>query len=1214
MKKKILLICTFFIVLAVYTNAKEPDIFYYNSRLGSKQYLKSAGGGMIEFKAVATHRQKFDVLYSFGNDWNVMEQLLQAVDLDALHFLDINQSKMQMISNKDFVEYVNQVLVNEHNELQTPSNKVCVEIKQGYVLEEILKSLSIETINIKPLNRKIKNNYIITLKNGNNLASINVANRLYETGFFVYSEPNFYRTISKSCVYDEYFQEQWYLKNEGQSYGQNYGIEGIDIRFCCAHSKAKGNGIKVAVIDDGVYLEHPDLMDNLLINLGYDATDAYFGGANGSYGGAYNDIRADDHGTKCASVIAAVENDIGMIGVAPQSKIIPIRIFYTVAKNLFENVHMLANENYIISDERIADGINYAWDIAGADVLSCSWMRPNSSVITNSINAATSSGRNGKGCIVVFASGNDTANSNYDMTVKYPSYLDNVLSVGSIDAWGNRSSFSNFGTALNLVAPGERIVTATVPEVKGLNDLYELSGGTSFATPQVAGVAALILSVNPNLTSREVMNIMEKTARKVRSDRYDYKNTPGRPNGTWNIEMGYGLLDACAAVSMAMNIPDTIVIDMSLCYSIESNLYSWDTIKLEKTENVQEARWYLDYIANSYLKPDENGKSFFPLTSYINALSYIPNSTIVYCKVTDNKIYRYNISIVSNNDYLVAEKMLEAATNNKLQNGIVLSDDGKSGILFLANNSGRQRVNFSFLKCHYTIIELSSFANYTIYPNFSNTGNIRELDFQLKESVCKETIKLKVECGNCPEIFTLYLLNIDLLEPEEIIVTNNCTSGTILTVEGGNNCNGLWTKWRDPASNIIPNSDNLTSIEVNTAGTYKLEYYHPDDLEGKAIYIVYIVVKAEDIQQPILEILNATTGFDYWNNRHNGYVGDFCYFGAELKVNSISASNSQYKLFGSLGAKYDGNSDFVWSDMSRLFIFNDNKIYISEYIVCGLKEIKYKIFIEKDGENYCETEIPFHPCDCYSCEALESQFAAMRDAVIMGDMGPLIEQAYYIETKQSTNANGCSFSIRLPKNIEIIGIERDGNVPAVNVLTDTITEHNWGDYYEQDYEEERLFWNVNISSPCNLQRRKASDTFNIRYTNKNGDICERRQIFECLCPYNDKIPIWMLEVAHNYKDPFLTQLFVTALYVATPPPGVALGRGIMSEISMSPIYFETYDIFGNYLEEVYSSPFHFVGIQSSFDFSVANYTTGIYYLVLRVENEIVATALFNVAR
>lgn len=106
--------------------------------------------------------------------------------------------------------------------------------------------------------------------------------------------------------------------------------------------------------------------------------------------------------------------------------------------------------------------------------------------------------------------------------------------------------FPNFGTQLDVVAPGSSILSTTP------NNQTASWDGTSMATPHVAGVAALILSVNPCLTAQQVRDIIEQTAQKVGG--YSYTTTSGRPNGIWNNEMGYGLVDAHAAVLMAQSM------------------------------------------------------------------------------------------------------------------------------------------------------------------------------------------------------------------------------------------------------------------------------------------------------------------------------------------------------------------------------------------------------------------------------------------------------------------------------------------------------------------------------------------------------------------------------------------------------------------------------------------------------------------------------------
>ena len=254
----------------------------------------------------------------------------------------------------------------------------------------------------------------------------------------------------------------------------------------------------------------------------------------------YTGLVDSNHGTRCAGIIGAVkDNEIGLAGVAPNCKLMSI-------SNSFEVTPFL--------QMKIADGMDWAWQ-NGADIISNSWYSPICYTgIDEAINNAVTQGRNGKGCVVVFASGNANTASVY-----YPANLPNVIAVGAIDYDGNRAFFSNYGSTLDIVAPGVNISTTKGPKAplqyhphpeEYLDTIYRrFFGGTSAACPHVSGVAALILSVNPYLSGQQVRDIIESTAQKVGG--YNYQNTLNRPNGTWHAEMGYGLVDAYAAVVAA---------------------------------------------------------------------------------------------------------------------------------------------------------------------------------------------------------------------------------------------------------------------------------------------------------------------------------------------------------------------------------------------------------------------------------------------------------------------------------------------------------------------------------------------------------------------------------------------------------------------------------------------------------------------------------------
>ena len=160
-------------------------------------------------------------------------------------------------------------------------------------------------------------------------------------------------------------------------------------------------------------------------------------------------------------------------------------------------------------------------------------------IITDAIDNALTNGRNNKGCVVVFAVGNDSIAS-----VSFPANcVSEILTVGAIDNLGNKADFSNYGIELDVVAPGVNIYSL-LPYNFARFDM-----GTSFAAPHVAGIAALVLELNKDLSGRQVCNIIERSTTRIGS--FQYINQIGR-DYPWNQFYGYGLVDALKAV---MNTP-----------------------------------------------------------------------------------------------------------------------------------------------------------------------------------------------------------------------------------------------------------------------------------------------------------------------------------------------------------------------------------------------------------------------------------------------------------------------------------------------------------------------------------------------------------------------------------------------------------------------------------------------------------------------------------
>ncbi len=354
--------------------------------------------------------------------------------------------------------------------------------------------------------------YILSIQNSSFESSVAASNYFYETQKFEEVDPAFMFDFKPSSIpNDPMFSQQWGLKNNSYS--------DIDINATAAWDITRGAGVKVAVVDQGIDPDHNDLKANFH-TLSYDAQ-------SGKSPSVF--VSGNTHGTHVAGTVAAVwNNNLQVVGVAPEAKIVRV-----------------SHDLYLSStfSAELADGISWAWK-NGADVITNSWgdqggayyNRMHSTILEQAITDAMTKGRNGLGCVVTFAAGN------YSGVMDYPgNFHDDILTVGSIDSNGSRSSFSGYGTKLDVVAPGNNILS-TLP-----NNSTGSKNGTSMATPHVAGIAALVISNNPTLTRLQVVTAIEKSAKKVGS--YTYSTTSGRPNGTWNNQMGYGLVNAYAALN-----------------------------------------------------------------------------------------------------------------------------------------------------------------------------------------------------------------------------------------------------------------------------------------------------------------------------------------------------------------------------------------------------------------------------------------------------------------------------------------------------------------------------------------------------------------------------------------------------------------------------------------------------------------------------------------
>ncbi len=284
---------------------------------------------------------------------------------------------------------------------------------------------------------------------------------------------------------DFYWSSLWGLENSGQTYAGQAGHVGADIDVLDAWERSQGAGVTVAVVDTGINAEHVDLAGQLAGNAteaggtpGVDDDGNGFVDDTGGWDFVTGDNLPQDghgHGTHVSGTIAAVgANGVGVIGVAPGAKVLPLRA-------------LADNGSGFMS--WIAAAFDYAGDM-GVPIVNASLGGDYSITLENAIAEHPNT-------LYVVAAGNDDVDN--DAGPPYASYpcalpQANLLCVGASDNRDQPASFSNYGaTTVDLFAPGVGIISTH----KGSSTAYTLMNGTSMAAPHVAGAAALALAANP---------------------------------------------------------------------------------------------------------------------------------------------------------------------------------------------------------------------------------------------------------------------------------------------------------------------------------------------------------------------------------------------------------------------------------------------------------------------------------------------------------------------------------------------------------------------------------------------------------------------------------------------------------------------------------------------------------------------------------------------
>lgn len=464
----------------------------------------------------------------------------------------------------------------------------------------------------------------VTTATGRN--PIKTANLAAARGDVEYAEPNLVRQLQRFAFKpaDEWFSKQWHLHaplNEAEL------VAGACIAAPDAWEITRGSrDIVIAVADDAFDLTHPD----------FQGADKVVGRLNAfeSNGNVYftDDVLpkpGDYHGTPCAGVALAEINGQGTVGVAPGCAFLAVRFPLS-----FDDAAMIQ------LFERIS---------READVVSCSWgvgptNAPMSRAFSEKISILVQSGgRRGKGLVICVAAGNsncpvkDLDNTRtyeyidgWGMRRSYSGPIDrwiaahpDVITISGCTSLKTRAAYSSWGREISVCAPTDNWHDLTYAKLPGLgvvttdNEGYgartdftpgsrytERFGGTSSATPTVAGVCGLVLSRNPNLTALQVKQILEKTADKdLKIESETPVNEPGDfDHNGFSLWYGYGKVNAFKAVKAAISDPE-IIIEQEIHPALEiPDVGSPVTSNLEISQNgdIREIRISVD-ITHTYI-------------------------------------------------------------------------------------------------------------------------------------------------------------------------------------------------------------------------------------------------------------------------------------------------------------------------------------------------------------------------------------------------------------------------------------------------------------------------------------------------------------------------------------------------------------------------------------------------------------------------------------
>lgn len=477
--------------------------------------------------------------------------VFKCIDKDSRNVVGLRNKVRREFSEEEKVAFAGRVLKDKTTGIVVIyTENFFIKFKEDVTLERCQEIILAHHLHNKQALSFAKNAFFVRAKEGTGQAVFAIAEQLLALEEVEYCHPELVRERKSKAIFDL----QWHLKPS--TIEGNEIIQHVHVEEAWQHTE--GENVVIAVIDDGVDMSHEEFRGKIVAprDTILDLDDA-------------NPKRPrENHGTACAGVACAA-GEHSASGVAPRALLMPIR---------FGGLGSLAEAKA------------FAWAADnGADVISCSWgprdgnwTDPSDPLHTSffplpdssrlAIDYAIESGRNGKGCVITWAAGNGGEDVFYDSYASSP----NVIAVAASNDRGKRSIYSDFGQAVWCCFPSNDFASrsfnnprpltggiwttdkvgelgynpggsSALTRVGDLDGKYTATfGGTSSSCPGVAGIVALMLSANPNLTWQEVKEIIKDSCDMIDEDMGNYDETGHSPF------YGYGKINAAKAVQNAL--------------------------------------------------------------------------------------------------------------------------------------------------------------------------------------------------------------------------------------------------------------------------------------------------------------------------------------------------------------------------------------------------------------------------------------------------------------------------------------------------------------------------------------------------------------------------------------------------------------------------------------------------------------------------------------